>query len=65
VETEIGKPLVDVSLKTDPSVSITARTLPGKKFSARILQKNGFIFSGTVNDPEDGEVWEWVSPKNK
>ncbi len=34
-------------------------------FSTRILQKNGFIFSATVNDPEDGDVWEWIYPKNK
>ena len=63
IGTEICKLLVDLSLKTDPSVTITARTLPQKKFSTRILEKNGFIFSGTVNDPEDGDVWEWVYPK--
>lgn len=65
VGTEICKLLVDLSLKTDPSVTITARTLPEKNFSTRILQKNGFIFSGMVNDPEDGDVWEWVYPKPK
>lgn len=55
----ICKELVDLSLRTDPSVRITARTLPVNNFSARILAKNGFEFIGTVNDPEDGEVWEW------
>jgi ribosomal-protein-alanine N-acetyltransferase len=65
VGSEICKQLVDLSLKTDPSVTITARTLPEKNFSTRILQKNGFVFSATVNDPEDGDVWEWVYPKNK
>jgi RimJ/RimL family protein N-acetyltransferase len=65
VGSEICKQLVDLSLKIDPSVTITARTLPEKNFSTRILQKNGFVFSGTVNDPEDGDVWEWVYPKNK
>jgi len=63
--TEICKLLVELSLKTDPFVTITARTLPENNFSTKILQKNGFIFSGTVNDPEDGDVWEWVYPKNK
>jgi RimJ/RimL family protein N-acetyltransferase len=63
--TEICKLLVELSLKTDPSAMITARTLPQNNFSTRILEKNGFIFSGTVNDPEDGDVWEWVYPKNK
>ena len=60
IGTEICKLLVELSLKTDPSVTITARTLPQKNFSTRILEKNGFIFSGTVNDPDDGDVWEWV-----
>jgi ribosomal-protein-alanine N-acetyltransferase len=62
--TEICKLLVDLSLKTDPSVTITARTLPQENFSTRILKKNGFVFSGAVYDPEDGDVWEWVYPKN-
>jgi len=65
VGTGICKLLVDLSLKTDPSVTVTARTLPENNFSTRILQKNGFIFSGIVNDPEDGDVWEWVFPQTK
>jgi RimJ/RimL family protein N-acetyltransferase len=60
IGTQICKLLVDLSLRTDPSVQITARTLPEKNFSTRILEKNNFKFSGVVNDPEDGEVWEWV-----
>lgn len=59
VGTEMCKCLVDLSLQTDPSVLITARTLPEKNFSTRILEKNGFILLGIVTDPEDGEVWEW------
>jgi len=55
----IGKQLVDLSLKTDPSVKITARTLPENNFSIRILKKNNFAFIGTVDDPDDGSVWEW------
>jgi RimJ/RimL family protein N-acetyltransferase len=60
IGTAICKQLVDLSLKTDPSIKITARTLPQDSFSTRILEKNNFIFIGTVDDPEDGEVWEWV-----
>lgn len=60
IGTEICKQLVELSLKTDPSVKITARTLPEKNFSTRILEKNNFAFNGTVNDPDDGEVWEWI-----
>ena len=57
--TEIARKLVELSLATDPSVEVTARTLPENNFSTKILQKNGFKCQGMVNDEEDGEVWEW------
>jgi RimJ/RimL family protein N-acetyltransferase len=59
VGTRICKQLVELSLATDPSVRITARTLPEKNYSTRILKKNNFILLGFVTDPDDGEVWEW------
>ena len=55
----IAKTLVNLALKTDPSITITARTLPEENYSARILRKNNFKLLGTVMDEEDGEVWEW------
>jgi len=60
VATAICKILVDLALQTDPIVIVTARTMPEPNFSTRVLQKNNFIFNGTVADPEDGDVWEWV-----
>jgi len=60
IGTAICKLLVDLSLKTDPSIRITARTLAEENFSTKILRKNSFVLLGTVNDPEDGEVWEWL-----
>jgi ribosomal-protein-alanine N-acetyltransferase len=51
--------LVRLSLKADPSVVITARTLPEENYSAKILRKNNFKLRGTIMDDEDGEVWEW------
>ena len=59
IGTAICKELVDLSLITDPSIIITARTLPENNFSTKILKKNSFVFIGIVNDPEDGDVWEW------
>jgi len=59
IGTNICRQLVELSLKTDPSVRITARTLPDNNYSTRILEKNNFVFIGEVNDPDDGEVWEW------
>lgn len=59
IGTAVCKLLVELSLKTDPSVRITARTLPENNYSTRILEKNKFTCLGIVQDPEDGDVWEW------
>ncbi len=60
IGTIICRKLVEFSIKTEPLVKITARTLPEENFSTRILKKNNFKLIGTVLDPEDGEVWEWL-----
>jgi [ribosomal protein S5]-alanine N-acetyltransferase len=60
---EICKALVELALETDNTLIITAKTLPEANFSTKILTKNNFTLVGTVNDPEDGEVWEWVYQK--
>ena len=64
--TNVCKMLVELALKTDPSVIITARTLPENNYSSRILEKNNFLLLVTITDPDDGEVWEWKynRPKN-
>jgi [ribosomal protein S5]-alanine N-acetyltransferase len=59
IATRICRELVELSLYTDNSVRITARTLPENKGSMRVLEKNGFTYTGMVNDEEDGEVCEW------
>jgi RimJ/RimL family protein N-acetyltransferase len=59
VGTKICRALVELSLKTDPLIRVTARTLPENNYSTKVLKKNNFVFIGTVIDPEDGEVWEW------
>ena len=63
IGTRICKQLVELSLATDASVRITARTLPEKNYSTRILEKNNFVLLGFVTDPDDGEVWEWEYKK--
>ena len=52
VGTRICKQLVELSLATDASVRITARTLPEKNYSTRILEKNNFVLLGFVTDPK-------------
>lgn len=51
--------LVQIAQQTDPTIRITARTLPAYSWSTRILERNHFILHSTVKDPLDGEVWEW------
>ncbi|MBD1364320.1 GNAT family N-acetyltransferase [Mucilaginibacter sp. ZT4R22] len=51
--------LVELALHADPSVNVTARTMPENNYSSRILQKNSFQLMGTIMDEEDGVVWEW------
>lgn len=63
VGTEICHVLVQLALETNPNIIIMARTLAEHNFSTKILTKNHFAWAGTVNDPEDGEVWEWVYQK--
>jgi len=60
---KIAGTLVQLSLKTDPAVTITARTMPEENYSAKILRKNNFKLLGTIMDDEDGEVWEWEYEK--
>jgi RimJ/RimL family protein N-acetyltransferase len=39
-----------------------AHTLPEENASNRALRRNGFTFSGEVDDPEDGLIWRWEKP---
>ena len=59
IGTEIAAELVQLALETDPSLVITACTLPEENYSTRILRKNNFKRAGTSTDDEVGEVWEW------
>ncbi len=52
--------LVRIAKATQPNVTITAKTAPEKNASTKILEKNGFIFTGIVQDDEIGDAWEWT-----
>ncbi len=64
IGTEICKQLVSLALQTEPSVMITARTVPENSASIRILERTGFECAGTVYDEEDGNVLEWTYKKS-
>lgn len=61
---EMCRALVALAQEADPDVVVTARTLPEKNYSNRMLEKNGFALGGPVEDEEDGTVWEWIFQKN-
>ncbi len=60
IGTKVCKLLVAASMNAEPEIKITARTISEENFSTRVLQNNNFRLLGTVMDPEDGEVWEWL-----
>jgi [ribosomal protein S5]-alanine N-acetyltransferase len=59
VAAAVCKALVDLALKTDPSLRVTAHTLCEESYSTSVLRKNNFSLAGTINVAEDGDVWEW------
>ncbi len=54
------KELISISKKTDPTITITAKTAPEHNASSKILQNNGFEFSEIVQDDEIGDAWLWI-----
>ena len=54
------KELIQISEQTDPAIIITAKTAPEHNASTKILQNNGFTFTGIVQDHEIGDAWLWA-----
>jgi [ribosomal protein S5]-alanine N-acetyltransferase len=59
----VCRQLISISQTTDPSLIITAKTAPENNASTKILSRNGFIFTGIVQDEDIGDAWEWVLTK--
>jgi [ribosomal protein S5]-alanine N-acetyltransferase len=52
--------LVEIAKAADPSLTITAKTAPEENASTAILKKNGFVYTGVVQDDDIGEAWGWT-----
>ena len=63
VSTFSCKELVSISQNFDPTINITATTQPENNASTKILQNNGFVFSGIIQDDEIGDAWLWTFKK--
>jgi RimJ/RimL family protein N-acetyltransferase len=59
VATRMAAELIRLARQSDPQIIVVAQTLPEPNASNHILQKLGFSRLGTVEQPEDGAVWEW------
>lgn len=58
------KELVTIANRTDPSLTIIAKTAPEHNASTKILENNNFVFTEIVQDEEIGDAWLW-SHQNK
>jgi len=57
--TEMARQLTEMALQ-DPQVQrVIAHTLPEPNASTHVLEKNGFRFVGSTEDPEEGTIWRW------
>jgi RimJ/RimL family protein N-acetyltransferase len=66
IATLICRELRELALRADPTVTVTARTLPDNQASIRVLEKNGFVNQGLIYDEDDGDVFEFVYvPKHR
>jgi len=59
IATRMAQRLILIAQECDSSVRIIAHTLTEENASNHILKKLGFAFTGTIDHPEDGKIWEW------
>ena len=52
--------LITIAQSADPTLIITAKTAPEHNASTTILKRNGFEFTGIVQDEDIGDAWEWI-----
>ncbi len=59
------KELIKIAKMHQPGIIITANTAPEHNASTKILEKNGFRYSGIVQDDDIGDAWQWLlRPEN-
>jgi ribosomal-protein-alanine N-acetyltransferase len=57
--TRMAERLCSIAKTAAPNILITAQTRPEENASTRVLRKLGFVFKGSVVDPDIGAAWEW------
>lgn len=54
------KELIAIAHSIDATITVIAKTASENNASTKILERNGFVFSGVVQDHEIGDAWEWI-----
>lgn len=57
--TEAARGLIEYSFSHPHITRVDAHTLPEKNASTRVLEKSGMKYLSVINDPNDGNIWEW------
>jgi [ribosomal protein S5]-alanine N-acetyltransferase len=57
--TEAARGLIDYAFSHAHVKMIDAHTLPERNASAKVLEKAGMTYVGTVDEPDGGKVWHW------
>lgn len=57
--TEAAQGLIDFAFSHQQVKTVQAHTLADENESVRVLRKVGMEFVKQLNDPEDGEIWQW------
>lgn len=57
--TQIAGALIAQAADSGTVQRVYAHTLPNPNASTRILQKHGFVQTGTAHDDDAGPVWRW------
>lgn len=65
IATEMVRELLHIAQASDSTLTVVAETENEENASNAILKKFGFQFVGAINNPEDGELWQWqwTNPK--
>ena len=62
--TEMAGALIHNAFLQPEVDTILAHTLAEENASVRVLRKSGFTFLTAIDDPQDGQIWQWRLLRN-
>jgi RimJ/RimL family protein N-acetyltransferase len=57
--TEAANGLINHAFEHPEVKVVQAHTLAEENASVQVLKKCGLVFSGALDDPDDGPIWQW------